>query len=239
MTGSSRFTRTWVVTAAGAIAVAIAAGAILGGRALTTGQEPSTRVERRDLGPSGQQGPVNVQVPNYPKNPGPAVVKGPFRILPYGYEDPPGSAPARSEPTCASPEAGLNVQELIRASDLYVSVGYIPAGFTYQPPTTDYLCGRQVRDIVWRFVKSLGDKQAEISISRSRRPLPLDVRTPPVDSWVALEEGTVAGAPAIFLRSKAGQGGQSLYVVDAGITTQIEANVADFAELLKVAASLR
>ena len=237
MNRSSWFTRTRVIAAAAAITV-VAAGTILGTRALTSGQEPSTRVEVRATGPSGQQGPVNVQVPNYPKNPGPAVVKGPFRILPYGYEDAPGSAPARSEPACASPEAGLDIPALIQASDLYVTVGYIPAGFTYQPPTTDYLCGREVRDIVWRFPGAIG--ATEISISRSRRPLPLDVRVPPVDSWVALEEGTVVGAPAVFFRSKPGQGGpQRLYVIDRGITTEIIGDIADFAELLKVAESLR
>ncbi|MHB8377717.1 MAG: hypothetical protein ACYDEB_12300 [Dehalococcoidia bacterium] len=226
-----------MIAVAAAIMV-VAAGTILGTRALTSGQEPSTRVEVRATGPSGQQGPVDVHVPNYPKNPGPAVVKGPFRILPYGHEDAPGSAPARSEPPCGTAEAGLDISALIRASDLYVTVGYIPAGFTYQPPTTDYLCGREVRGIVWRFPKH--GTANEIIILRSRPRLPVDVRVPPVDSWVALEEASVRGAPAIFLRSKPGQaGGQELSFVSGGIYTRIEGGVADFGELIKVAESLR
>ena len=222
------------------VATAVTSATIVVSRSLTQGREPSTRIETRSVGPSGQEGPIDVIVPNYPSNPGPAQTKGPYRLLPYGYEDPPGSAQPPQDPPCAKAEAGLNQQDLIRASNLYVTVGYVPAGFTYEPPTTDYLCGREVRDIVWRFLKRTGDAQAEISISRSRRALPLDVRVPPLDSWVTLEEGTVAGAPAIFVRSKPGQGGpQTLYIIDRGITTLILGDVADFNELVKVAESLR
>ena len=205
-------------------------------------QEPSSRVEDRIGGPPGDEadtGPVHVVVPNYPANPGPAETYGPLRLLPWGYGDPPGSV--KAEPTCAAPGAALDDQAVLRASYLYVDEAsiYIPAGFAYEPPSSDYMCGREVRDIVWKIYRAGTSGGDGIQISRSPADRPLDVRVPPVDSVLVLEKGTIGNAPAVFLRSKVGGGPQFIYMVDGGIATRIMGDGLEFSELQKVAESLR
>ena len=235
MNRSSWFTRTRVIAAAAAIMV-VAAGTILGTRALTSGQEPGTRVEVRATGPSGQQGPVNVQVPNYPSNPGPAVIWGPYRILPYGWRDP--SEPARTPvgpATCATPTSRVP-QQVLEASPLYMRVGYVPAAFQSGLQVQAFACGDQVRGIKWTFRGSLA---GTIEIVRRYADLPVDVLAPPADGTVTLEKATVGGLPAILLRPKPGLGGAELYLVRGTITTHVLAAVNDTSELIRVVESFR
>ena len=200
-----------------------------------TTTEPSTRIETRTEGPSGQPGPIDVIVPNYPANPGTPWTSGPFRILPYGFNPTPPPAPPLATVT---PDVELHSTDptMVASAPFFAKVSYVPAGFSYAEPWVSLMRAGKPTEIVWRFP---GKDAAEIQISRGLRSLPVEVSVPPPDSWVELKEGSINGNPAIFLVSKPGQGGpQSLYFVDGDVTTEIIGDVADFDELVKVAESL-
>lgn len=198
------------------------------------GQEPSTRVEQWATGPAGQPGPVTVIVPNYPANPGAPVVKGSFRLLPFGYADPNTPVP---QPTCEKPSVNAADPAVVKADSLYVDVGYIPSGFQSASPAATVVCGDEIRELKWSLP---GPKAAPLEILRGRAHVPFGVRVPPVDSWYTVEDGFVNGLPAIFLRNKPGlQGPQTIYFFQGDVLTIVDGPIQDLSELIKVAESLR
>lgn len=198
------------------------------------GQEPSTRSEQRTVGPSGQEGPVTVIVPNYPEDPGEPVTKGEFRLLPFGYTDPNTPVP---QPTCEKPSVDAANSEVLKSASSYANVGYVPNGFQSASPSATVVCDAEIRELKWSLP---GPKAAPLEIVRGPARKPYDIRVPPPESWYTVEDGLVNGMPAIFLRNKPGLlGPQTIYFFQGDVLTIIEGPVQDLAELIKVAEGLR
>jgi hypothetical protein len=215
------------------IAVLVVVVGVVAMRSSSSGQEPSTRIEHRTVGPAGQSGPVDVIVPNPPKSVGPPVDKGPFRLLPFGFISTP-----RPVPKTVIPDIETNLADpmVVASASFFAQVSYVPVGFSYAPPWVSLMREGKPTEIIWRFP---GKDAATIQISRGLRALPVEVPVPPVDSWLELKEGAIHGNPAVFLVSKPGQGGpQSLYFVEGIVVTEIIGDVADFNELVKTAESI-
>ncbi len=233
-----RISRTKLIAIVGILIIGSTA-AIFWSQSGTQGKEPSSRVERRDVGPSGQPGPIDVIVPNFPADPGPAQTKGPYRLLPYGYVDPPPYVYPTAKP-CSRPIVDGSDPRVARTAKFYLEPSYTPPGFS--PPTVraTEICGTEVGELQWVFESTASKNPIEMNIWKP--DLPFDIRIPPDDSWATLQDGSINNVPAIFLRDKPGQGGgQALYLILNGDTlvNMSAASAVDFSELVKIASSLQ
>jgi hypothetical protein len=214
--------------------VAIASVAVvtaLRSRPWTSSQEPSTKTETRDVGPSGQPGPIDVIVPNLPDDPAEPKVSGPFRLVPFGYT---GDVSTQQPGEYLTGSAWQKVD--LASATFSTTITYVPAGFAYAPPRAGVVRNGIVQAVEWTFS---GAGASTIQVTRGVRELPFDVRVPPSDSWLELKQALVGDARAVLLQSKPAQGGpQAVYVAEGRVVTEIIGDVADIRELLKIAESI-
>lgn len=223
-----------ITIVASAIAALVATVSVIVLASRTQSEEPATIVETVATGPAGQPGPTDIQKPNVPDDPGEPTTYGPFRLVPFGYDDPADSTRV-PVPSCGNPGITSDLA-LLQSSVLDAGDIYVPQGFAKDLPVVATTCDGEVAGAKWQFA---GDQAALIEVVRRYAPTPIDVRRPQEDGWNELLKTEVEGVPAVGLRVKSGQPGpQALYLYSNGVLTLITANVGDFAEVLKIAQSL-
>jgi hypothetical protein len=156
----------------GILAAGLAGAGVLVARSSTSGQEGSKKVERRTQGPSGQPGPIDVIVPNLPGTVGAPIDKGPFRLLPFGFNPTPRTASSGTPAMVNEEPADLTDPTLLAEAPFAAAVSYIPPGFSSATPTVGIVVNGKATEILWRFP---GPAASEIQISRGLRTLPVEI----------------------------------------------------------------
>lgn len=139
------------------------------------------------------EGPVNVIRPELPEDPGEPTMYGPYRLVPYGYDKPLTYEGLKM----SSGPTGVEVTrdaEVARASSLYAEPAYLPEGYVLT-----HLSGMGRGDAEEAVALQYKRPGNVISVTRTRFTFrPLDVHLWAPGAGVAVETGTIAGAPAVF-----------------------------------------
>jgi hypothetical protein len=193
------------------------------------------------VGPAGQTGDLNVNIPEKVANPGQPLDVDEFRLIPYGYVQALSHIEKPFPKGSPREVSGLNV---LGDTPLKDGPGYLPAGYALSEAK-----GIEIgEEVVGVGLIYEGPSFPIQVVKRLVARDPIDVYQHPSTSHVTISVGEVGGETAIFQQAKPGDKYQvpiSVRFVRENIEFILEWRVsgpteagAQFQELLKVAESL-